>query len=95
MRKILKLINNEKKNLVVSISKGCSSELDHCNVDDRAYCDDGADYCGNYDYFSCTGGAVDDCRNIDNSACHEKHFDLCSQLDNTYCAEAEKYDIQG
>lgn len=95
MRKILRLINDEKKNLTISIAKGCQTSYDLCDTIDVAYCATGADYCGVEDYAACAGGSVDDCRNIDNSACLEKHFDQCTTNDCTFCAEAEKYDFEG
>ena len=95
MSKILRLINDEKKNLTISIAKGCGNNFDGCAEIDVGHCETGADYCGNYDYAACSGGSVDDCRNIDNSACLEKHFDLCTTNDCTFCAEAEKYDFEG
>ena len=99
MSKILRLINDEKKNLVISATKGCTTDYHAdnttCSMVDDADCSTGADYCLKYDYTACSTGAVDDCRYIDNSACHEKHFDLCSNEDNSYCSEAEKYDLEG
>lgn len=99
MRKILKLINDEKKKLVVPTVKGCTTDYDAdnivCSQEDDNHCETGADYCYVLDHATCTTGAVDDCRYIDSSACHEKHFDLCSNEDNSYCSEAEKYDLEG
>ena len=99
MSKILRLINDEKKNLVVSVTKGCFTDYEAgntpCAITDNAICSTGIDSCEKYDYAACSTGAVDDCRNWDNSACQEKHLDVCSNQDNSYCAEAEKYDFEG
>ena len=99
MSKILKLINDEKKALVVTATKGCVSdytaENTPCEEEDYAVCVTGVDECGNYDYAACVTGAVDICLNIDSSNCREKHFDHCSNDDISYCAEAEKYDYEG
>ena len=99
MRKILKLINDEKKALVVTATKGCVSdytaENDPCSRVDNAICTTAVDLCEMYDYAACVSGAVDICISIDNSGCREKHYDYCSVDDISYCAEAEKYDYEG
>lgn len=99
MSKILKLINDEKKALVVTATKGCVSdytaENDPCSVLDEAICTTGVDECWKSDHAACSTGAVDICYEVDNSGCHEKHLDVCQTLDNSYCAEAEKYDYEG
>ena len=99
MSKILKLINDEKKALVVTATKGCAfdytAENYPCSVVDNAICTTGVDSCGNYDYAVCSTGAVDICHNEDYAGCTEKHFDQCYTMDTSYCAEAEKYDYEG
>ena len=99
MSKILKLINDEKKALVVTATKGCVSDYTAenypCSVDDTAICTTAVDECWKLDYAACSTGAVDICYTVDNSGCHEKHLDVCQTQDNSYCAEAEKYDYEG
>ena len=99
MSKILKLINDEKKALVVTATKGCVSdytaENDPCSFVDNAICTTAVDECGEYDYAACSTGAVDICIKKDYAGCEEKHFDQCYTMDTSYCAEAEKYDYEG
>ena len=96
MSKILRLINDEKKNLIISAAKGCTADYDAdnrtCKNTDLAICVTGADYCTFTDQVACSEGAVDECTTQDLSACTEKHYDSC-RIDVSYCSEAEKYDF--
>ncbi len=62
MQRILKLINNEKKNILVKGAKGCdSTSVDYCKVADYGECTlYSYDTCGT-DYSSCSAGALDGC----------------------------------
>ena len=97
MSKILKLINNERKNLIVKTKLayddlGCTyiDNVD-CSTKDYERCEYAIDICGPIDREACTGGSVDICTEDDRSGCEEKHYDSC-RIDISFCSEAEKYD---
>lgn len=72
MQRILKLINNEKKSIIVKGAKGCdSTSVDYCKKADYGSCTVYSyDNCGT-DYSSCSSGAIDQCPSYtDYSACH-------------------------
>lgn len=70
MKKIIKLVNNERHNPQVSPAKGCeSTSIDVCTFADYADCFTYAeDRCGK-DYTVCSEGANDLCGNKDYTAC--------------------------
>ena len=99
--KKLKLINNEKINLVIKPLQANSARIDTClNMDDdECYHEDGAncpiyslDICG-IDNAACTLNSQDLCPNTDSEGCRNYHYDFCSNSDNMSCHEAAKYDI--
>ena len=69
--KILKLINNERKNITLTSSKACSSgAYDKCTSGE--------------DYADCTLFAYDVCTKKDYAACYEGADDYCG-VDTTVC----------
>lgn len=61
MKKVLKLINNERQSLTVKSPKAQSLA---CQYIDNAVCTVNAtDYCAKYDFAGCFGFAVDYCEN--------------------------------
>ena len=100
MSKILKLINDERKNMIIKTRKA-SSSLDctytdniECTNSDQVECYYAVDLCSAIDYAICSGGSVDECTQVDDSGCMEKHYDSCT-IDTSFCSEAEKYDFEG
>ena len=79
MKKVLTLINNERKTLIVKTNKAsalCDDETQDyvaenspCILVDNAICTTAVDECGNYDYAACVAGAIDICTNKDYSGC--------------------------
>ena len=93
MKQVLTLINNEKKNLVITTAKGCSTdytgENTPCSIADYAICTSGTDWCETYDYAACGNGQSDYCRQIDNSGCYTEGDTSFCNIDQSYCAESK------
>lgn len=73
MKRIIKLINNERVNAKIISAKGCTENAtDICVVSsyDKAHCSDNAyDYCYK-DQAACTDNAYDYCRGTDRYGCY-------------------------
>lgn len=77
MKKIIKLINNERTNLTIASKKAdvaCdNTSIDYCGYVDRGGCAVYAyDKCDSYDLAACFEGAHDHCetKNYDTEACY-------------------------
>ena len=57
--KILKLINNERKQIFANSKKGCG--IDECYADDTAYCKGSSNDVCKYDREACSNGINDTC----------------------------------
>lgn len=83
MKKLIKLINNERLNAKINASKGCdSTSLDTCSSPDYGNCALYAqDQCGK-DYSTCAEGANDVCIYEDRTACvGVTGYDYCNPSD--------------
>ena len=98
--KKMKLINNEKLDLVIKPLKAttvystvCTHDDNICtsNIDDADCPLYSLDVCGK-DFAACTLHSQDRCPNIDYEGCRYSHDDFCANEDNTSCHEAIKYD---
>lgn len=98
--KKLKLINNEKLDLIIKPLQANSARIGTCSNtdDDECYYEDGAncpiyslDICG-IDNAACTLHSQDTC-DSDFAGCTMSHTDICTNSDTTTCHEAFKYDI--
>ena len=98
--KKLKLINNEKLDLVIKPLKAttvystvCTHDDDICtsNIDEADCPLYSLDVCGK-DYAACTLHSQDTC-DSDFAGCTMSHTDICTNSDTTTCHEAFKYDI--
>ena len=58
--KVLKLINNERKQVYVNSKKGCTDDV--CYINDTAFCDIGSSDICKADRASCGNGINDTCK---------------------------------
>ena len=94
MKKVIKLINNERKNAQILSQKatGCITE-DECANTSVDICTGGAtDACIFIDAAHCSHRATDDCIK-DYRACSFEQYDWCDYIDTSICvgASAEDY----
>ena len=79
MRKIIKLINNERMNATILSKKAAN---------DYAFCEsDSVDVCTAIDYVACTAYATDEC-NKDYAGCTTEAWDICDR-DFTVCTSGQ------
>ena len=79
MRKIIKLINNERTNEKIQSKKATY---------DNACCEaDSVDICAVVDYVACTAYAIDKC-NKDYAGCTTEAWDICDR-DFTVCSSGQ------
>ena len=99
--KKLKLINNEKLDLIIKPLQANSARMDTCSGvdDDECAIPDTAncpiyslDICTDEDHAACTLHSQDTC-DKDYAGCTMSHTDICTNSDTTTCHEAFKYDI--
>lgn len=85
MKKIIKLINDERINVKIQSSKSCDTiSYDLCAVYDGTSCASYSyDKC-NKDYAACTGGATDTCEK-DYASCYDGAYDICTEIDTDAC----------
>ena len=88
MKKYIKLVNNERKNIVLCSAKACSANsIDICEVvtyDIGSCINDSYDHCGK-DFEGCFQYSEDICATLDYKACYNGSDDYCS-IDYAACS---------
>lgn len=81
MKKIIKLINNERTNPVISAKKA-----DACDAQSTDTC-----YSLTADFGDCYNHSYDVC-NKDYAGCHSESYDYCTNIDEDACGAFTNYD---